>query len=109
MLKSTLIYIEDAGRYLMLHRVSKSNDVNEGKWIGVGGKFEAGETPEKCARREMYEETGLTPKALSYRGIVYFCSDSAPDEEMHLFTCTEYTGRVHECDEGCCCATGASA
>ena len=60
MIKSSLIYIENGEKYLMLHRVSKRNDPNHDKWIGVGGKFKPDETPEQCARREMLEETGLT-------------------------------------------------
>ncbi|MCR4577164.1 MAG: 8-oxo-dGTP diphosphatase [Clostridiales bacterium] len=100
MLKSSLIYVENAGRYLMLHRVSKSNDPNKDKWIGVGGKLEDGETPEECARREMTEETGLTPMDMSYRGVVMFRSDRWPDEEMHLFTCREFSGKLIPCDEG---------
>ena len=100
MLKSSLIYVENAGRYLMLHRVNKSNDPNKDKWIGVGGKLEDGETPEECARREMTEETGLTPMDMSYRGVVMFRSDKWPDEEMHLFTCREFSGKLIPCDEG---------
>lgn len=100
MLKSSLIYVENEGRYLMLHRVSKSNDPNKDKWIGVGGKLEDGETPEKCARREMTEETGLTPMDMTYRGVVMFRSDRWPDEEMHLFTCKEFSGKLIPCDEG---------
>ncbi|MBR5985122.1 MAG: 8-oxo-dGTP diphosphatase, partial [Clostridia bacterium] len=100
MLKSSLIYVENAGRYLMLHRVSKLNDPNRDKWIGVGGKLEPGETPEACARREMTEETGLTPLKMDYRGVVMFLSDKWPDEEMHLFTCSEFEGKLIHCDEG---------
>lgn len=57
---TTLCYIEQNEQYLMLHRVKKANDINEGKWIGVGGHLEAGETPEECLVREVKEETGLT-------------------------------------------------
>ena len=56
---TTLCYIEQGGRYLMLHRVKKENDINKDKWIGVGGHFEAGESPEECVLREVKEETGL--------------------------------------------------
>ena len=62
MYNSTLCYIEDPqGNYLMLHRVKKKNDLNHDKWVGVGGKFEDGESPEECVLRETWEETGLTP------------------------------------------------
>ena len=100
MLKSTLIYLEKAGKYLMLHRVRKKNDVNHDKWIGVGGKFEDGESPEECVLRETLEETGLTLTDWRYRGIVTFVSDRWETEYMHLFTATGWTGRLHECDEG---------
>ncbi len=100
MFKSTLIYVERQGQYLMLHRVSKAHDVNKGKWIGVGGKFEAGEDAFACARRELFEETGFEALDLDYRGIVYFESDQAESEEMHLFTCASTRGEMHACDEG---------
>ena len=100
MQKTSLIYVEQDGKYLMLHRVSKKNDPNHDKWIGVGGKFEPGESAEMCARREMYEETGLTALTLEYRGIVDFYCDVATDEEMHLFTCKDFAGLLRPCDEG---------
>lgn len=84
----------------MLHRVKKENDENRDKWIGIGGKFEEGESPEECMAREMREETGLTPRAWRYRGIVTFVSDEWGTEYMHLFTCNDYTGTIRECDEG---------
>ena len=101
MLQSTLCYLENpAGEYLMLHRVKKKNDVNHDKWIGVGGKFEDGESPEECVMREVREETGLTLTDYRYRGIVTFVSDEAETEYMHLFTATGYTGTIKDCDEG---------
>ena len=100
MYRSTLIYVEQDGRYLMLHRVKKQGDINKDKWIGVGGKFEPGETALDCAKREMAEETGLIAEKLDYRGIVYFESDLYESEEMHLFTCRAFSGTLHECDEG---------
>ena len=100
MLHSTLCYLERDGRYLMLHRVKKQNDANHDKWIGVGGKFEEGESPEDCVTREVWEETGLTLTDYAYRGVVTFVSDRWEGEYMHLFTATGFTGQVKECDEG---------
>ncbi len=96
---TTLCYIEKDASYLMLHRTKKENDVNRDKWIGIGGSFEFGETPEECVTREMMEETGLTPTSLSYRGIVTFLY-GAECEYMHLFKCDSFTGSIKECDEG---------
>ena len=85
----------------MLHRVKKENDCNHDKWIGVGGKFEDGESPEECVLRETLEETGLTLTDYRYRGIVTFVSDRWETEYMHLFTATGGTGGIREdCDEG---------
>ncbi len=101
MLNTTLTYIEKDGAYLMLHRIKKKNDVNHDKWIGVGGKFEAGESPFDCARREILEECGVMVKNPAYRGIVTFVSDEYGTEYMHLFTATEYEGEInYACDEG---------
>ena len=100
MKQTTLCYLERGDEYLMLHRTKKENDENHDKWIGVGGKFEAGESPEDCMRREIYEETGLTVTDYSYRGIVTFVSDIYGTEYMHLFTVTNWTGEARECDEG---------
>ena len=101
MKNTTLCYIEnERGDYLMLHRVKKENDCNRDKWIGVGGKFEDGESPEECVLRETLEETGLTLTDWRYRGIVTFVSDRWETEYMHLFTATGWTGSLHECDEG---------
>ena len=100
MILSSIIYIEKDEKYLMLHRTRKENDTNKDKWIGVGGKFEDGETPEECARREAYEETGLSLSNLFYRGIVTFTSDKYPSEQMHLFKSTAFTGKIKDCDEG---------
>ena len=83
---TTLCYMERGGEYLMLHRTKKKNDENRDKWIGVGGKFEPGESPEDCLRREVREETGLTLTRWRYRGLVTFVSDVWPCEYMHLFT-----------------------
>ena len=101
MKNSALCYIEQNGKYLMLHRIKKENDVNRDKWIGIGGKFEDGESPEECMLRETKEETGLDINSYSYRGIVTFVSDIYETEYMHLFTVDGFTGNISECDEGC--------
>ncbi len=100
MKNTTLCYIEQDGKYLMLHRVKKENDLNRDKWIGLGGKFEPGESPEECLLREVREETGLTLTSFRYRGIVTFVSDRWGTEYMHLFTADGFTGEIGECDEG---------
>ena len=100
MKQTTLCYLERGDEYLMLHRTKKKNDENHDKWIGVGGKFEAGESPEDCMHREIFEETGFTVTDYRYRGIVTFVSDIYETEYMHLFTVTDWTGEARECDEG---------
>ncbi len=97
---TTLCYIEKDGCWLVLHRTKKSHDENGDKWIGVGGKFEYGESPEECVLREVKEETGLTMTSYRYRGLVTFVSDEWGVEYMHLFTCSAFTGKLAECNEG---------
>lgn len=103
MLETTLCYLTCDDRTLMLHRVKKAHDVNEGKWIGIGGKIEAGETPEECMLREFREETALELTQWQYRGIVNFTSEDW-QERMHLFTATAFDGTLTgTCDEGDLC------
>ena len=98
---TTLCYIEKDDCYLMLHRISKKNDINKDKWIGVGGHFEANESPEECLLREVKEETGLTLTSYRFRGIVTFLTDELEVAEyMHLFTADGYIGELTPCDEG---------
>ena len=97
---TTLCYIEKDGRYLMMHRVKKEHDINKDKWVGVGGHFEADESPEECLLREVKEETGLTLLAWSLRGIVTFICDRWQTEYMFLYTADAYTGELAECSEG---------
>ena len=92
MKQTTLCYIDNGDSYLMLHRVKKENDASHGKWIGVGGKCEADESPDECMLREVKEETGLDITTWHYRGIVTFISDTWPNEYMHLFTATAWRG-----------------
>lgn len=100
MKNSTLCYIEKDGSYLMLHRTKKENDENKDKWLGIGGKFEDRESPEDCAFREIFEETGLTVTKYAYRGIVTFVSDKWETEYMHLFSVYGFEGEITDCNEG---------
>ncbi|MBA4700421.1 MAG: 8-oxo-dGTP diphosphatase [Ruminococcus sp.] len=97
---STLCYIEKDGCYLMLHRTVKENDVNKDKWIGVGGHFEARESPEECLLREVKEETGYTLTSYKYRGIVTFIYGEDIVEYMSLYTADDFTGVPIPCNEG---------
>lgn len=102
---TTLCYIEKDEQYLMMHRVSKQNDLNQGKWIGVGGHFIEGESPEECLLREVKEETGLTLTAYKLRGIITFVSDEWGCEYMHLYTADAFEGtlgakEMEACSEG---------
>ena len=101
MKNTTLCYIARGRDYLMLHRVKKEKDENKDKWIGIGGKFEEGESPEDCLLREVREETGLTLRSWRYRAIVTFVSDEWGTEYMHLFTSDDYSGTLRtDCEEG---------
>ena len=100
MKETTLCYIEKDNRYLMLYRNKLKDDPNKGKWLGIGGKLEQGETPDDAAVREVYEETGLRLNSYNYRGIVNFISDIYPDEAMHLYYSSDFEGIVKDCDEG---------
>lgn len=100
---TTLCYIEKEDRYLMLHRISKKNDVNKEKWIGVGGHFEKDESPEDCLLREVKEETGLALTSYHFRGIVTFIlkdKGSELTEYMCLYTADDYEGTLYDCNEG---------
>ena len=97
---STLCYIQNGESYLMLHRVKKKNDINKGKWIGVGGHFEYGESPDECLLREVFEETGFKLTSYRPRGIITFVYDEDTVEYMHLYTADSYEGDIVECDEG---------
>ncbi|MCR5736939.1 MAG: 8-oxo-dGTP diphosphatase [Eubacterium sp.] len=99
-INTTLCYIKKDKQYLMLHRTKKENDINEGKWIGVGGKFEENETPEECMLREVREETGLTLTEYRLRGVITFISNEWITEYMYLFDADGFTGELQECDEG---------
>ncbi len=96
---TTLAYVEQDGKYLMLHRTKREGDINHDKWLGVGGHFEAGESPDECMCREVKEETGLTATSWRARGLVTFIGGGIC-EYMHLFTVDGFQGEVIECDEG---------
>ena len=98
---TTLCYIEKDECYLMLHRISKKNDINKDKWIGIGGHFLQNESPEECLLREAKEETGLTLTSYKFRGIVTFITDGLEEAEyMHLYTADNFEGELISCDEG---------
>lgn len=97
---TTLCYVEQDGKYLMLHRVKKEHDINKDKWIGIGGHFEKDESPEECLTREVMEETGCTLEHASLRGIVTFVSGDGVTEYMFLYTASGLTGELIDCDEG---------
>lgn len=101
MKNTTLIYIKNDNRYLMMLRGRKADDPNSGKWIGVGGHIEEGETPDECIRREVTEETGLVLLDQKLRGIIYFISDIYETEYMYLYTSDSFEGELNtDCDEG---------
>lgn len=100
MILSTLCYIEKDGKYLMLHRTKKKNDINKDKWLGGGGKFEEGESPEECIIREVKEETGLILNTYKLRCVVTYVSTNWETEYMYVFTSNDFTGELIECNEG---------
>ncbi len=108
MIWSSLCYIEHKGNYLMLHRTKKKQDINKGKWIGVGGKTEPMETVPECLVREVREETGFRLRSYEPRAIITFNSDFAEKEIMFLFTSGDFEfaeeaggmPALPRCDEG---------
>ncbi|MBI2420131.1 MAG: 8-oxo-dGTP diphosphatase [Ignavibacteriales bacterium] len=100
---ATLCYVKDEtqNKTLMLHRVKKENDMHEGKWNGLGGKFEPGETPEECAIREIHEESGLTITNPTFKGVITFPEfDGIEDWYVFMFVSKEFSGSLIESKEG---------
>ena len=97
---TTLCYIENNGRWLMMQRVKKNQDENAGKWIGIGGHLEKDESPEECIRREAREEAGMELSGLRLRGILTFILPAWGNELTFLYTAKTDTVQLPECDEG---------
>ena len=97
--KTVLCYIQHEDQFLMLYRNKKKRDFNKGKWIGVGGGIEKGETKEEALLREVKEETGLLLTKFEFRGTIIFKNNDF-EEIMYLFKGLEYQGELIECDEG---------
>jgi 8-oxo-dGTP diphosphatase len=100
MILATLCYIKCHGKTLMVHRNKKLNDIHEGKWNGLGGKFEAGESPEECVRREVREEAGLTIQDPKLHGLVMFPNFKGNDWYVFVFTATKFEGELIDSPEG---------
>jgi len=98
---ATLCYLRQNGKTLMVHRIKKPDDIHQGKWNGLGGKFEPGETPEECARREILEESGLRVKKLVLKGLLTFPL-FARDEDWYafVFVATDFEGSLIDSPEG---------
>ncbi|MBU2529913.1 MAG: 8-oxo-dGTP diphosphatase [Elusimicrobia bacterium] len=98
---ATLCYLRRKNKTLMLHRIKKKNDIHDGKWNGLGGKFEEGESPEECARREVFEEAGIKINKLRFKGVLTFPEFSkGEDWYVFLFVSSDFTGKLKNCVEG---------
>ena len=97
---ATICYIDNGREFLMLHRNKKPNDVHAGKWIGVGGKLERGETPQECAAREILEETGLTIRHPKLVGVKNWHTDEGIRYIVFCYKATEFSGQIHSTEEG---------
>ncbi len=91
---ATLCYLKRDGCTLMVHRNKKPNDIHEGKWNGLGGKFEAGETPEECVQREVQEESGLVIQNPRLHGLLMFPNFKGNNWYVFVFTATEFSGEL---------------
>lgn len=98
---ATLCYLKRNGSTLMLHRIKKQNDMHEGKWNGLGGKLEAGETPEECVIREVEEESGLKITSPRLHGFITFPNfDGVDDWYVFVFTAENFEGELTDSREG---------
>ena len=98
---ATLCYLRKDGHTLMIHRVKKENDMHAGKWNGLGGKFEPGESPEECARREIFEESGLVANSLELKGVLTFPEFSQSDDwYAFIFVVPDFQGELIDSPEG---------
>lgn len=98
---ATLCYVRENGRTLMIHRTKKRNDMHQGKWNGLGGKLEAGESPEECARREIQEESGLNVDRLTLKGVLTFPEFSkGEDWYAFIFEACGVSGEMIDSPEG---------
>ena len=102
MKRTTLCYLRRADEWLMLYRNKKPHDPNAGKWIGIGGRIEPGETPDACIRREVFEETGIELRSAHFHGVIHFRSDAWEDEDMYLYSSDDFEthNELALCDEG---------
>lgn len=100
MILATLCYVKHNGCTLMLHRIKKPNDIHEGKWNGLGGKFEAGESPEECVRREVQEEAGLVIRKPRLHGLLMFPNFKGDDWYVFVFTAKDFSGALIDSAEG---------
>ena len=94
MILATLCYIKRDGYTLMVHRNKKVNDIHKGKWNGLGGKFEAGETPEECVTREVFEESGLSIRDPKLCGLLMLPKFKGNDWYVFVFTATQFRGQL---------------
>lgn len=97
---ATLCYVKRDGHTLMVYRNKKANDIHEGKWNGLGGKFEAGESPEACVIREVHEESGLSLQHPKLCGLIMFPNFKGHDWYVFVFTATEFSGDLIDSPEG---------